>query len=267
MRNAQAVAPVKPHPSLKHSPLSACLFVFGAALTSCAVDLTPELAGGEHQAADAGTDSAEPISQTSNARGTNHDFFYTYWKDNGSVTMTLPSQPLSAGEEAGSFAVSWVSGTYNFVGGKGWNPGSSSRTVQYACGAWSTGSSNAYLAFYGWTTEPLVEYYVVDSWGSWRPPGGTPAGRVTSDGGTYDLYRMTRSNAPNITGVGQTFEQYWSVRTSKRTAPIDAATITFANHVEAWAAQGWHLGAHDYQVLATEVFNPSSSGSSDCTLR
>jgi endo-1,4-beta-xylanase len=28
-------------------------------------------------------------------------------------------------------------------------------------------------------TSPLVEYYVVDGWGSWKPPGGSSLGSVT----------------------------------------------------------------------------------------
>ncbi|HTV22161.1 MAG TPA: glycoside hydrolase family 11 protein [Polyangiaceae bacterium] len=246
--------------------------VAGVLLAGCAVDLTPEGVGGPdvdaptQPAADAGGSDAEPVTTTSNQQGTNNDFFFTYWKDGGWVTMTQPSQPLASDDGAGHYGVSWTSGTYNFVGGKGWDVGSSNRTIHYDCGSWATGNSNAYLTVYGWTTEPLVEYYIVDSWGSWRPPGGEAAGQVTTDGGTYDLYRMTRVNAPNITGVNQDFEQYWSVRTTKRAAPTGDVQVTFANHESAWAAQGWSLGAHDYQVLATEVFNPASTGASSCTI-
>lgn len=215
----------------------------------------------------AGEMPTDPISKTSNAQGTNNDYFYTFWKDTGnSVTMLLPREPAARGDHAGNFVVAWDSGIYSFVGGKGWNPGSSTRTVNYDCDLWSTGESNAYLTLYGWTTEPLVEYYVVDSWGEWRPPGAAPAGQVTTDGGTYDLYRTTRFDAPNITGEHRDFDQYWSVRTTKRSTPTGAATITFANHAAAWAEQGWMLGVHDYQVLATEVFWPKSSGASDCSV-
>lgn len=248
---------------MKPSQLRPYLLTLGLALTGCAVDLTPVTAT---DSADAGPPSRDPIAMTSNGRGTNHDYFYTFWKDSGSVTMTLPSPALVEGEVAGHFSVSWVGGPYNFVGGKGWNPGSSTKIINYDCTTWTTGSSNAYLTLYGWTREPLVEYYVVDSWGSWRPPGGTSAGRVTTDTGTYDLYKTRRTNAPNITGENADFEQYWSVRSTKKTMPSGPVAIDFAKHVEAWAAEGWQLGTHDYQVLATEVFNPDSSGSSDCTI-
>jgi endo-1,4-beta-xylanase len=191
---------------------------------------------------------------TSNQTGTNNGYYYTYWKDGGTATMTLGS--------GGNYSVNWNLGSqYNFVGGKGWSTGSSSRRIGYNCGVWSP-NGNAYLTLYGWTTSPLIEYYVVDSWGNWRPPGGSSAGTVSTDGGSYNLYRMQRVNAPSIIGTA-TFYQNWSVRTSKR-ATGSNQTITFQNHVNAWNSRGWNLGTHNYQVMATEGFQ--SSGSSNLTV-
>ena len=195
--------------------------------------------------------SAQTIN--SNQTGTHSGYFFSYWKDTGSASMTLGS--------GGNYGVSWNLGSGNFVGGKGWANGSSSRRVGYNAGVWSP-NGNAYLTLYGWTRSPLVEYYVVDSWGSWRPPGGTSVGSVTSDGGTYNLYRTQRVNAPSIDGI-RTFYQYWSVRTSKRPTGSNVG-ITFGNHVNAWAQRGWNLGTHSYQIMATEGFQ--SSGSSNLTV-
>src|SRR3954447_23477711 len=80
---------------------------------------------------------------TSNSTGTHNGFFYSYWKDNGNVTMNLGA--------GGNYSVQWASGTNNTVVGKGWKPGSN-HTVNYS-GSWST-SGNGYLALYGWTTNP-----------------------------------------------------------------------------------------------------------------
>ena len=189
----------------------------------------------------------------SNQTGNHGGYYYTYWKDTGSASMTLGS--------GGNYAVSWNLGGGNFVGGKGWSTGSSSRRVGYNAGAWQP-SGNAYLTLYGWTTSPLIEYYVVDSWGSWRPPGAGSSGTVSTDGGTYDLYRTQRVNQPSIQGTA-TFYQYWSVRNSKRGTGSNS-TITFGNHVNGWRNRGWNLGNHNYQVMATEGFQ--SSGYSNLTV-
>lgn len=212
--------------------------------------------GTEPDMADTDVATAESALTISSNRTGTDGLYYTFWKDGGTVSMGLNG--------GGNYSVSWSGGNYNFVGGKGWSTGSSTKVVGYNAGVWSPGSSNAYLTLYGWTRNALVEYYVVDSWGSWRPPGGTSAGTVTSDGGTYDLYRTQRVNQPSIDGTA-TFYQYWSVRRSKR-ATGQNNTITFANHVNAWKSKGWYLGtSHAYQVMATEVFNPASSGSSNLT--
>lgn len=181
-------------------------------------------------------------SITTNQIGSQGGYTYEYWKDEGTGSMTLGPE--------GAFSVSWRN-IGNLLARKGLRPGSKDQTVTYSAIYQPVG--NSYLGVYGWFTSPLVEYYIVDSWGTWRPPGGVSAGTVTSDGGTYDLYRTQRINQPSIQGPA-TFYQYWSVRTAKRTG----GTVTIAPHLAAWHRKGWPVG--DLHEISLSVEGYQSSG-------
>ncbi|KKY38893.1 putative endo-beta-xylanase 2 precursor [Diaporthe ampelina] len=182
------------------------------------------------------TESSDLVARQSQSQtGTHNGYYYSFWTDGGSqVTYT------------------------NGAGGQySWNPGSA-RQISYS-GTYSP-NGNSYLAVYGWTRNPLIEYYVVENFGTYNPStGATRLGSVTSDGGTYDIYRTQRVNQPSIDGTA-TFYQYWSVRQSKRTG----GTVNMANHFNAWTQAGLTLGTHNYQIVATEGY--FSTGSATITV-
>lgn len=186
-----------------------------------------------------------------NIQSSHDGYFYSFWNDgaSGSASMTLGP--------GGNYSTTWTN-IGNFTAGKGWAKGSANRIICFS-GTFD-GGSNGYFAVYGWTKDPLIEYYIVESWGSWRPPGATSKGTFTSDDGTYEIYETTRTEQPSIVGTA-TFQQYWSVRTSKRLS----GTVTFANHVAAWESKGMYLGTTwDYQIMLSEGYQ--STGSSNVTV-
>jgi|SRR5690606_4019089 len=176
--------------------------------------------------------------------GTHGGHFWQLWTDD------QPGWVNYQNGNGGNYSVSWdYSG--NFTCGKGWSTGSRTRTLGYNCGAFTMNSGGVF-AYYGWTRNPLIEYYVNEKWGRNRPTG-EHRGTVNSDGGTYDIYTAMRYNAPSIDGT-QTFRQVFSTRRSQ--APTGQnRTITFVNHSNAWHNASLSLGAnYAYAILLTESY-------------
>lgn len=183
---------------------------------------------------------------TTNQTGTNNGYYYSFWRSTtaGSVSMTLGS--------GGNYSVSWSNFPGDFTCGKGWNPGGY-RTVGYNCGAYSN-SGGGSLAVYGWTTSPLVEYYINEMWGG-SAPTGTYVGTVSSDGATYNIYKHQQVNQPSIQGTA-TFWQYIDTRQAKNTTGQNH-TVNTGNHFNAWKSRGLNLGTFNYMILLTEGWNGS----------
>ena len=177
------------------------------------------------------TNSAEVL--TDSKIGQIDGYSYELWKDRGTTSMTLLG--------GGKFSCSWSDiNNALFRIGKKWDCTKTWQqlgtiTVNYNVDYRPDG--NSYMCVYGWSRDPLIEYYIVDSWGSWRPPGGSSRGTINVDGGTYDLYISDRYNAPSIDG-NRDFKQFWSVRREKKTS----GTISVTQHFQAWSKKGMNLG-------------------------
>jgi endo-1,4-beta-xylanase len=199
--------------------------------------------------------------------GQNNGYYYSFWNAGKFILQhaqisNMHWQQKGGGtvnynnKGAGEYSVSWQK-CNNFVAGKGWSKGSA-RNINFK-GSYSP-QGNSYLSVYGWSKNPLVEYYILESYGTYNPGSGLQhMGTVTSDGSSYDIYKGVRTNQPSISGTA-TFNQYWSIRKNKRSS----GTVTTANHFNAWAKLGLKLGTHDYQIVATEGYQ--SSGSADITV-
>jgi len=181
----------------------------------------------------------------SSETGTNNGFYYSFWTDgSGDVSYT--------NGDGGEYSVTWAGDQGNFVAGKGWSTGTG-RAITFG-GEYSP-DGNSYLTVYGWTKDPLIEYYIVENYGTYNPgSGGKLQGTVDSDGSTYDVYTSVRTDQPSIEGTA-TFTQYWSVRRDLRSE----GTVTVQNHFDVWESLGMSLGSHDYQIVATEGYMSSGS--------
>ena len=198
---------------------------------------------------------SEVASQTyyDNKQGTQDGYDFELWKDTGTTQMTLMGN--------GAFSCSW-SNINNCLFRTGKKLGSTKTYDQYGTisinyEADYNPNGNSYLCVYGWMENPTVEYYIVESWGSWRPPGNYPLkGTITVDGATWDFYQSTRVQQPSIHGT-ETFEQYWSVRQVKKGTGKIAGTISVSEHFKNWEAKGYKLGKMYEVALNIEGYQSS----------
>jgi endo-1,4-beta-xylanase len=176
----------------------------------------------------------------SNETGTNDGYYYQSWSNGtGSACITLNS--------GNSYSTTW-SGIGDFVDGVGWNPGSSN-TVNFSSSLSASGGTSL-ISLYGWSTNPLVEYYITENYVGSPNTAGTYEGQVTSDGGTFNIYEHQQVNQPCITGNSCTFEQYIAVRS----APTSSATVNMANVEAAWKAKGLPIGTMNYEIVGSEAY-------------
>lgn len=122
-------------------------------------------------------------------------------------------------------------------------------------------SGTVLVSVYGWSENPLVEYYIQEYSNGQGAAQGSMIGTLESDGSTYQIWKHQQVNQPSIQGT-TTFEQYISVR---QTVRPNGGTVTTANHFNAWASHGMNLGTMNYQTVSTEGWG-NAGGSSQYTV-
>ncbi|SHK75946.1 Glycosyl hydrolases family 11 [Reichenbachiella agariperforans] len=173
--------------------------------------------------------------------GVQDDYRYELWNQNseGTACMTLGSGALFSGE--------WDD-ILNYLARRGLDYDQTQEHEEigrfyatYDCDYNpESATGNSYLSIYGWTVDPLIEFYIVEDWRNWIPSmanGVSSKGSISVNGATYDIYENTRVNQPSILG-NTTFQQYFSIRRDER----NAGTINISEHFDRWESLGMDLG-------------------------
>lgn len=242
--------------TFNHSAIRSAL-MFGLALASSSafaqVDACNEAGG--HTGSGTTTQGQNNQSVTGNV-GTS-GYHYEIWYQGGNNSMTY--------YDDGTFKASW-NGTSDFLARVGFKYNETQThqeigklSADFKFTKSGTAGGYSYIGIYGWTVDPLVEYYIVDSW--FNKPGsylGSKKGEFTVDGDTYEIYQNTRNQQPSIKGTS-TFPQYFSVRRSERSC----GHIDLTAHFEKWESMGMQMGKMYEAKFLVEA--GGGSGSFDAT--
>ena len=186
---------------------------------------------------------------TGNAGGQN----WSIWTNGSAGTITTFNAP--------AFSASW-NNSGDFLARLGLEWGNSGRTydqfgtitAQFAETKSGTAGGFSYVAIYGWSVNPCIEYYIIDDSYNRMPvnPGNTTnKGTVTIDGSPYTLYtRPTTGTGGSRCGAAvSSWTQFYSVRQTAR----QCGQISITEHFRAWAAAGMTLGSMLEAKILIEV--------------
>ena len=225
----------------------------GGGTTSGTIDACKDQMGHEGNGkVDNGRDN-----QSATGKVGNSPYHYEIWYQGGNNSMTS--------YDNGTFKASW-SGTNDFLARVGFKYNEDKTYEELgpidAYFNWKKSGSGGgynYIGIYGWTVDPLVEYYIVDDW--YNKPGsylGQKKGEFQVDGDTYEIYQNTRNQQPSIKGTA-TFPQYFSVRKSARSC----GHIDITAHFKKWESLNMKMGKmYEAKVL---VEAGGGTGSFDVT--
>jgi len=206
--------------------------------------------------------SGQSIKVTGNKVGTIGSVGYEMWADSGNNSATFYSD--------GSFSCTFQSAKdYLCRSGLSFDSTKTHSQIGHMYADFKLVKQNisnvdySYVGIYGWSRNPLVEYYIVDNWLSQYRPGdwvgNKKHGDYTIDGAQYTVYENTRTG-PSIDG-NTTFKQFFSIRKTAR----ECGTIDITAHFQQWEKLGMNLGKmHEAKVLGEAGSNSSgTSGTAD----
>lgn len=175
-----------------------------------------------------------------NGTGGDGNLAWEIWSNTGQGQLTVFDVPafIAAWNNSGGYL-----GRLGYEWGRfGQNPVPHGQrgeiTAQFVARKSGTAGGYSYVGMYGWTTDPCVEWYVVEDSYNMMPinPGNTTkVGEVDIDGGTYIVYsRPTMgSGGTRCSGVSN-WIQYYSVRRTARSCGV----ISLSEHFRAWERMG-----------------------------
>ena len=153
---------------------------------------------------------------------------------NGNATVAVTGTPWTCEQwcdEGTSYSFTWwQNGTFKAVwnncgeyvarSGFRYSPSVDHKTRKFSAdyNYIKTGSAGlSFIGAYGWTTNPITEWYIVDDWYS-IPDNyfhGKEIGTLVADGEKYTIYIVLKENAPSAYGT-TTFIQIFSWRDTNR---------------------------------------------------
>jgi len=182
------------------------------------------------------------VHSSMNAQGGTGALSWSIWTNTAPGTITTFNMPL--------FSASWTN-SGDYLARQGFEWGNSGKTfdtfgtitAQFAETKTGTAGGFSYIGIYGWSTNPCIEYYIVEDSYNKMPvnPGNTMnKGTAMIDGGTYTLYvRPTTGTGGSRCGASVgSWNQFYSVRQTARSC----GQISITEHFKAWAAAGMTLG-------------------------
>jgi len=183
---------------------------------------------------------------------------YEIWSESGTDNRLIWYGPGYGG--GGAFRAEWRYPKV-FLGRVGlfWNEGYPYThynnvycDFEFTRSAIGSGGSTSYIGIYGWTKDPMIEWYIVEDWfgvgiiGPGRIGGGAEKiGEFFIDGAVYFIYKAGRpAGAGNILGTYESFSQFFSVRQTTR----QNGTISISEHFKEWEKHGLILGTNMYEA-------------------